>query len=154
MTKSTPESDNAPTLAGRVLGLLASGTAYVPHDLALAPCRTGELWEIINAFDALPALTVRCRECGRGLARWELDRETCVVEPVKRNSRAFARDAASLIGKAKAPQGSATAGDTRDGLRKPKYLCKLCRADISFTAEARLRIYIRALTNPHREVWV
>jgi hypothetical protein len=154
MTPGTQESENAPTLTGRVLGLLASRSAYMPHQLALAPSPTRELWEIINAFDALPTLTVRCRECGRRLARWELDRETCLVKPVDRYSKAFEGKAAPFIEKANARRGAVTAGNTHDGLGTHNYLCKLCRLDVSLTAESRLRLYIGAIRNPRREVWV
>jgi hypothetical protein len=154
MTSSTQDSNNVPTLAGRVLGLLASGTAYSPHELALAPCRTRELWEIINAFDALPALTVRCRECGRRIAKWELDRKTCIVNAVNRNLKTHERDLAPFIRKANQDSVAVTARNTRDGIRRHNCVCKFSHAEISLTAEARLRLYIGAIKNPHREVWI
>jgi hypothetical protein len=156
MTEQKPDLDAAADAAATgILGLIEAKKAYVPHRLALGPSPTPELSQAIDELGELPLMWVRCGAgCGRRLAQWRLDPESCLVQPVDRSTKAFEGKATPFMEKANAGKGTITAGNAHDGRGTHNYICRACRVDVSMTAQSRLRRYVEALSNPRYEVWI
>jgi hypothetical protein len=157
ITRSFEPTDTREVAAEQVLALLATGQAYTPHELALAPIPTPELRAAIGTLGELPVLRVRCRgqRCnGYRLAKWQLDPRDGIVKPLHRTTSAHTGRAVPFLDRANAGKGPIRPGNTHDGLGTQSYVCPTCRRDVPLSPDSRLRLYVEALARHDREVWI